>query len=234
MKVGVWMSRIKSIICSLAVTGQAVSLLAAESDLVIKSVSGSTSGILIRIAYPDSFTNCLDVLVSTNLVSGGWQVLAENLVTVGSNTLCWIDTGATCRPNRFYLVGNAGLDTDGDDLPDARETLVHLTDPLDSDTDSDGYPDGAELNRGTDPVSGSSGPVTLYADSSMGHDSLDGLSASPVPGHGPKRSLGAIHAASYSGDVIELAGGESFHEPMLYLAGRDVVIRPTGKVVVCP
>ena len=218
----------------LAAPGLALSLSAAGSDLVIKSVSSTPSGTVLRIENPGSLAGPLDVLACTNLLAGGWRLLSGNLDTAGTNTLYWTDSGAAGTPSRFYMIGNAGVDTDRDGLPDAREAFVYHTDPSDPDTDQDGYPDGAEINRGTDPASGSSGPMTLYADSGAGYDSLDGLSAVPVDGHGPKRSLGAIHAVSYSGDVIELAGGTPFHEPMLYLEGRDVVIRPVGNVVVCP
>ena len=41
----------------------------------------------------------------------------------------------------FFRLGTR-LDTDGDGLPDAFETLVSLTDPSDPDTDGDGIPDG--------------------------------------------------------------------------------------------
>jgi len=44
------------------------------------------------------------------------------------------------------------VDTDGDGLTDAAETLVYKTDPLDPDTDKGGIKDGAEVKRGTDPL----------------------------------------------------------------------------------
>jgi outer membrane protein OmpA-like peptidoglycan-associated protein len=41
------------------------------------------------------------------------------------------------------------LDSDGDGLPDERETVRYQTDPLDPDTDDDGLPDGLEVRTGT-------------------------------------------------------------------------------------
>ncbi len=50
------------------------------------------------------------------------------------------------------------IDADGDGLSDAMETWVYLTDPDDADTDNDGYPDGAEVALGLNPLDGSDGP----------------------------------------------------------------------------
>jgi outer membrane protein OmpA-like peptidoglycan-associated protein len=43
------------------------------------------------------------------------------------------------------------LDSDGDGLPDERETMRFETDPHDPDTDDDGLPDGLEVRTGTNP-----------------------------------------------------------------------------------
>ncbi len=45
----------------------------------------------------------------------------------------------------FYAVGNADLDSDNDRLSDARELLIHSTDPDSADTDGDDFGDGEEV-----------------------------------------------------------------------------------------
>lgn len=43
------------------------------------------------------------------------------------------------------------IDTDNDGLSDYEEVKIYLTDPLNADTDADGYLDGAEVNSGYNP-----------------------------------------------------------------------------------
>lgn len=43
-------------------------------------------------------------------------------------------------------------DTDGDGLTDREEVRVYLTDPLDPDSDKDGYEDGEEVENGFNPL----------------------------------------------------------------------------------
>lgn len=45
------------------------------------------------------------------------------------------------------------IDTDHDGLSDFEEVNIHQTDPLDNDTDDDGWEDGVEVRQGTDPNS---------------------------------------------------------------------------------
>ncbi|MEM7391521.1 MAG: hypothetical protein AAF492_04160, partial [Verrucomicrobiota bacterium] len=59
----------------------------------------------------------------------------EDLDTAGQQTFLWTDDGSGGRGRvdevfaRIYLVGRGDIDTDGDGIPDARETMVHGTDP---------------------------------------------------------------------------------------------------------
>lgn len=207
---------------------------AAESNILFTAVRDDNRGVGLEIRYPDGFTNRLDLFASTNLMPGSWLVLEKEMSTAGTNVLAWVDTGAGQFPTRFYLVGNAGVDTDSDGVPDARESLVYRTNPAVPDTDSDGIPDGAELLRGTDPVNGGSGVVTLYVDSDSGDDANDGLAGSSGAGHGPKRSIGAAYAGAYSQDSIRVQGATVFVEPMLCLGAQSVVLCPQGVVAVRP
>ncbi|MBI4577979.1 MAG: S8 family serine peptidase [Planctomycetes bacterium] len=64
-------------------------------------------------------------------------------VRVGTGTPAALSAGVTV----FVRL----LDTDGDGLLDVDELRVHGTDPLRADTDGDGFADGAEFARGTNP-----------------------------------------------------------------------------------
>lgn len=207
---------------------------AADSNIVISVLQPTKEGMYLQIDYPVVFTSRLDIYISTNLQSGTWMLGDTNLSTTGNNTLAWIDSATVSLGRRFYRVGNADLDTDLDGLADVRETLIYLTNPLVPDTDSDGIPDGAELQRGTDPVAGGSSVITLYADSDAGADGYDGYAPEVTAGHGPKRSLSAAANVSYSRDVIQLSGLGVFHEPSLWIGTSDVTLRPLGAVCVQP
>ncbi len=90
-----------------------------------------------------------------------WQFWGAR--TLAANTVTSIPDGGTAeRPHpqeaeaRLYQVGDATLDTDGDTLSDARETLLHETDPKNADTDTDGLADGEELKHRLDPLNSDS------------------------------------------------------------------------------
>jgi len=188
----------------------------------------------LQIDYPATFTNRLDIYVSTNLQARIWRLEITNIATLGTNSMVWADPVAPEAGPRFYHVGNADLDTDRDGLPDAREILIHHTNPVMPDSDQDGVPDGAELQRGTDPLSGGPAAITLYADSDAGSDGFDGISPQVSGGHGPKRSLQAAAGASYPGDVIQLCGTAPFMAPSLCVGSHDMTLRPMGLVCVQP
>lgn len=207
---------------------------AAASNIVLSVAQPIDGQLRLIIDYPDAFSNRLDIYLSTNLQAGGWALCGMNLATAGSNTLTWSAPGLPGTGVHFYQVGNADLDTDQDGLADAREVLIYRTQPLAPDSDLDGVPDGAELQRGTDPGAGSSSTILLYADSDAGSDQFDGLSPVVTGGHGPKRTLGAAAAASFPRDVIQVRGVGAFQEPSLSLGRCDVTVRPVGAVWIQP
>ena len=107
-------------------------------------------------------------------------------------------TGIVYRCYRYQAVSSGflrlgtRLDTDGDGLPDAYETLVLGTNPSDSDTDGDGLSDDEELDLGTDPLSPDTDGDELYDFEevrSLGTDPLrpdtdgDGLTDSEEAGY---------------------------------------------------
>ncbi len=70
--------------------------------------------------------------------------------TVYTNSFWSCATNRTSGECGFFRLGTR-LDTDGDGLSDAFETLVSLTDPGNADTDGDTMPDGWETSFGLDP-----------------------------------------------------------------------------------
>lgn len=210
------------------------SSLALETNLVLVGVAPSSGGIELRVEYPGDFTNGLDVLVSSNLLSARWTLLATNLPVTGIHPFTWLDPSVPLQRSRAYVIGNAGCDIDLDGIPDARETLVYGTNPQCADTDEDGVPDGAELGRGTNPSRGGDANLVLYADSDGGSDSYDGLANVVIGGHGPKRSMGAVYAVAFSGDTIAVRGDSIFTESAPFLGDKSVVLRPFGSVTIRP
>jgi len=204
------------------------------SEIMFSTIQKEGSDIRLQVQYPGGFTNRLDLFACTNLTSGYWIMVLQEASTAGTNVLSWLDSGAGQFQARFYCVGDAGVDADSDGLPDARETLIYRTNPGLSDTDFDGIPDGAEIVRGTDPLSSDSGVMKLYADSDIGNDAYDGWAGAVGAGHGPKRSIRATYIASYSGDTLQLQGGAIFVESMLSLGGKSVVLCPQGEVTLRP
>jgi len=207
---------------------------AEASGVLFSAIQQEGGDIRLHVRYPEGFTNRLDLYVCTNLASGYWVMVSQDRVTAGTNALSWLDSEASQFPARFYVVGNAGVDTDSDGVPDARETRIYRTNPVLPDTDFDGIPDGAEVARGTDPLNGGSGAIRLYANSDIGDDAYDGQSGVVGAGHGPKRSIRATYGASYGGDTLILQGGAVFVEPMLVWGGKSVALCPQGEVILRP
>ncbi len=123
-----------------------------------------TNGINLNVFAPEGFTNRVEIYSCPDLVSNVWNIAEQNLMPSGTNPAVWEAGGFEVR---FYAAGNMDIDSDGDELPDARERFVHKTDPDDADTDGDGMPDGWELQYGFNPL--------FYADGGFDFD-LDGLS----------------------------------------------------------
>jgi hypothetical protein len=113
------------------------------TNLVIFAIEKATNGMALGIGWPDDFTNKLEVFARSTIATSGWFVASSNLSTAGTNSLWWTDTSlSTNDVARFYSVGNADLDSDGDGIADARERKVSGTDESEVDTDGDGLVDG--------------------------------------------------------------------------------------------
>jgi len=115
-----------------------------DTNIVIAQIVGVSSGMLLRVDYPDTQTNRLEVMVCTNLVEKRWWLVETNLVTVGTNSLEWLDraaTNGTDITNRFYCIGSSE-DSDGDGVANGREAKIYHSDPFSLDSDGDGLVDG--------------------------------------------------------------------------------------------
>lgn len=95
-----------------------------------------------------------------------WETVAQGIGAAVPDSL--MDTNAP-GGRAFYRVVEAltpppGWDGDGDGVEDILELTLHRTSPRLMDTDGDGWPDGAELAEGTDPLAPASTPrVTVMA-----------------------------------------------------------------------
>jgi len=124
------------------------------TNIVARCIVGSNNNVKLIIAYPENFSNRLDVFSCLNPDLLSWKLeLNTNVNPQFARTVCDYFLSAT---NRFgyYLVGNAGYDTDGDELGDSCEILVFKTSPTNPDTDSDVLPDGWEYKYFGDPTNG--------------------------------------------------------------------------------
>jgi len=117
-------------------------LLAAETDIIIQSATVISNSVKLEIAYPDDFTNRLEIFATTNLSDYAWSLAATNLATTGTNAIFWTDAGTTNYFRRFYAAGNADLDSDGDGLVDGREKYLYGSSMDERDSDGDGLVDG--------------------------------------------------------------------------------------------
>jgi len=113
------------------------------------------SGTNLTVYVPENFTNRVELYSTTDLVSNIWTVAVQGLLPVNTNPAIWVSS--LSGPKNYIRAGNMDVDTDGDSLPDARESIVHKTDPNDADTDGDQMPDGWEVQYGFDPLGSADG-----------------------------------------------------------------------------
>ncbi len=146
-----------------------------DTNVVIAQMTKVSTGTLLRVDYPDTFTNRLEVMICTNLIARHWWLAETNLVTVGTNSLMWVDTGATNGDgdvNRFYQIGNSA-DYDGDGVEDGREVIMYRTDPNALDSDGDGLVDGYSGFVTTNSYPGgitTNGSIYVLGEMSLGTD----------------------------------------------------------------
>ncbi len=123
------------------------------TNLEIVAFERTTNGMKLTLAYPDGFTNRLDIFTSPTLIGNWWglAVSATNSSTT-TNFIQWVDVNAFSQTARFYDAGNADLDSDGDGISNAREQFMYHTCATNSDSDGDGLSDYYEImTLNTDP-----------------------------------------------------------------------------------
>lgn len=138
----------------------------------IINVQGGAGGAVLTIntaAFPNGSVDIYyqDVAAGAALdLVKGWVPAALAVAVQSCPVVTWTDEGSATRPpvtainTRLYLVARGDVDTDGDKLSDARETLVVGTNPALADTDGDGYADGWEVEQGMNPLVKNVAPTT--------------------------------------------------------------------------
>lgn len=124
------------------------------TNIQFVSIFRTNSYMAVKIAYPDDFTNRLDIFTcdgGTGLIDFWWELADTVDVNASTNWIIWADTesGNSNVTVRFYAAGNADInaitDPDGDGLTWAREKYLYHTCPTNSDTDADGLSDYYEV-----------------------------------------------------------------------------------------
>ncbi len=116
------------------------------------NISGEPAGdgLNVVISAPEGSADRVEIYACSNLLSGDWRVVTDNLRPSAGNPAQWYTEVAEVG---FFIVGNMDIDNDGDGLPDDREKYVHKTDPNNADSDGDGLPDAWELQHLLNPLS---------------------------------------------------------------------------------
>ena len=132
------------------------------TNLMIVAATAVSNNVVLKIGYPDTFTNRLEIF---NFDSGDapeheqlagtnnfWNLLATD-ISVSGTSVSWTNTSLpTSLYRRFYVAGNADIDADSDGLANAREIYLYHTSASTNDTDGDGIGDYAEvMTDKTDP-----------------------------------------------------------------------------------
>ena len=123
-------------------------------------VAFASSGTTASIDYSAQSSEAITIVIrNTNLTTGDYNY---SIVATGANGI--VDTDGDGLSDidevaNFTNINNP--DSDGDTLTDNEEVNALGTNPLNVDTDSDGFGDDVELLAGSDPLDGSITPNTV-------------------------------------------------------------------------
>lgn len=132
--------------CSVIAIGLVVRVLSVQADPIeIDELTAATNAFSLTIQ--SALGAHFEVYHNTTFTGMPWQIAVTGLV---ADQRYPISVGANARRG-YFIVGNSDIDTDGDQLPDARERYVHQTAPHLMDTDNDDMSDGWEVRYGLQP-----------------------------------------------------------------------------------
>ncbi len=149
------------------------------TNIKIVACERTNDVIELTIAYPDDYTNALEIFTADGgnaLINSWWKPAGSTNVDTSTNWVEWTDHDSTNPiPCRFYYVWNADIDSDDDDFSDGFERLVSHT--LTNDATS--YPVSIS---GTISYTGSlTGPVRMLA-VTVSNSWVGPMARIPVPG----------------------------------------------------
>ncbi len=93
---------------------------------------GNTTNVAVEIWWPSAFSDGLELFAAPSLTEQPptWELVCTNISTT-TNAMPFVWNDMETNWTRFYIAGNADLDSDSDGTPDAREVLLYRTDPAD-------------------------------------------------------------------------------------------------------
>ncbi|RZD36140.1 MAG: hypothetical protein CXT72_02015 [Methanobacteriota archaeon] len=121
-------------------------------------------------------------ITATLCLAGFYTIIGAGLATVSG----W-EAGGTDITTGDDEIHQAGVDTDGDGLPDRMEQTLYGTEWDNADTDSDGLEDGWEIENGLDPLDNGEPANTNHQTETPdpGHDTTELNETFPNPDNGP-------------------------------------------------
>lgn len=185
-----------------------------------------------------------------------WQVAEAGILANGQASIEWSDAGSNERPapgeipGRYYLVGRADIDLDGNGVPDARDQFVNGASPaneasgslvsaavLVEETEESSFTspesDAAKAeSTNSKPIQAINVGRVIYVDRNSGSDLFTGRAALVVSGDGPKKTIrSGVNAATQPGDMVVIRQGQYSED--LNVVGRDIRVVISGRVNLC-
>lgn len=102
------------------------------TNIKFVAIEKTNDAICVTIAYPDDFTNALDIFTcdgGRGLLDFWWEHAVTTNIDSSTNWIAWTDLESTNAyvDIRFYVAANADVDSDGDGFTDGFEKYVYHT-----------------------------------------------------------------------------------------------------------